>query len=217
LTNCCLHSGIAINRDACMAEMTRKGNDMVDVTLPHRVYDPVGAAQCIDSTRAILSTCVTHASTESNLSTACKAMFVGTVSIGAACQSSKDCAASGAGTAYCGPVGPICVVRPFSQMGEPCFDNEALDPNVPLPPICADGLYCDRSRHCRPRIGAGAACLSTFDCEPTLWCNPGTAGQKRICTPNGPLGATCVFDTQCASGACEQYMCVPGTPIVCSI
>src|SRR5678816_2275805 len=51
---CCGSAGFAFNRDACVTSMTREGLTLLRGTNSSRIYDPAGAARCIDESRALL-------------------------------------------------------------------------------------------------------------------------------------------------------------------
>ena len=219
---CCMNANFPFNRDACVASMTREGQAILRDTSAVRTYDPAGAARCIDGVRVIFARCTYTSTLKDEVQEVCKDIYAGTVALGGACQSEKDCATSEKGPVTCTVdliasfflSMPICVVDPLGFVGEPCFGPGPNDPSVAFPHHeCADGLYCDMTNHCQARLAPGAPCGMFEQCVATQSCRNGT------CSPLADLGAPCIDDLQCLSKTCYQQACAIGapiTPMVCS-
>jgi hypothetical protein len=213
---CCAGASFSFDRDACVRSWTREQEHLLRVTSPSQVYDGAGAARCIEKLREISSRCVY--STLDELKAACPDVYTGTVPVGGPCQSNNDCREAVEGPVRCAvslpgalPLAPICIVDPPGLEGEACLGPGPDDPSGPSFPhaICAEGLYCDLTSHCHPRLAAGAACYDYGQCEAALHCEPSSSA----CVPNRPEGAACSLDEQCAPGTCYQSACAPGIPI----
>jgi hypothetical protein len=219
---CCMNANLPFDRDACVTSMTREGQSVLADTNAMRTYDPAGAARCIDGVRAIFARCAYASTFKDEVQEVCKGIYAGTVAIGGACQSPKDCATSEKGPVRCTvdltqpplPPMPICVVNLPGLAGEPCFGPAPNDPSVAFPHHdCAEGLYCDMTSHCQARLAEGAPCGMFEQCVETDSCRNAT------CTPLVDLGAPCIDDFQCLSKTCYQQACaigVPITPMACS-
>ncbi len=218
VATCCASSGFAFAGDTCLTDWTREAEHLLADTNPSRVYDGAGAAKCIETSRSILSRCVSSTSVLAELKKSCPGVYAGTVDANGPCQSTKDCAQSAQGPVQCevdtttvGPPAPICVLDPPALLGEVCLGPGPRDPSSRFPHlVCAQGLYCDATNHCQMGLAAGAACgNSAAQCAPALWCE--TPG--NTCVPLTALGTPCSTDAQCTSGSCYQQKCAPGIPI----
>jgi hypothetical protein len=227
LAGCCANAGTPIDRNACIMRMTLEGGSVLRATSASRTYDPVGAGQCIEGTRSIFASCVMKPPNQQEFTEICRHMYVGTVEVGGRCNSDNDCADSDLGIIRCEPVGPaisppnvMCVVDPPGQIGEVCRSSVLpidFDQNLPAHLSCAEGLYCDGTNHCQPRLPEGAPCVLTEQCASTLWCSPGGINSTNSsCVPRASLGTACALDQTCTSGTCYQSVCAPGVPISCT-
>jgi hypothetical protein len=215
---CCASASFPFDRAACETSETREAQHILTDTNSLRVYDPAGAARCIDNARAVLSLCVTSNAIVDRMKHSCDEVYAGTVAVGGACQSEKDCAQGTQGPVECeidallAPMPtpmPICVVDNPGMVGEACLGSIMRDPTVHFPHLtCADGLYCDMTGHCQTSVAQGGACAHD-ECVKTAWCD----GSTSTCAAQFPLGTACVSDLQCTSGACEGQLCSNGTPI----
>jgi hypothetical protein len=92
-----------------------------------------------------------------------------------------------------------------------------VTPLLPSPPAACTGLVTGK-------LGAGAACQSSLECENGLYCRGVSAGRSGVCRPPAPPHAVCEFpadniasyaravdDPRHASceGRCEKGQCLP--------
>jgi hypothetical protein len=214
--SCCSSAMVPFDRDACVAAEARDAQVKLDDTNALRKYDPAGAARCIDVTRSTFASCATSDRTTIEWTNVCERIYVGTVLLGGACRSERDCAPSDQGPVWCAvdqtappvPPMPICVVDPPGLAGEPCLGEGPRDTSVPFPHhTCTRGFYCDTTNRCVPKLKQGAACPLSWECEESLSCH------NVVCEPLLDLGAPCDSDMQCSSTACDQQACATGVPL----
>src|SRR5260370_24638165 len=196
---CCASASLPFARDQCESSMTREAQHLLTDTNASRVYDGAGAARCIDRATMLLSLCATSTLIADQMKHSCEEVYAGTVAVGGACQSTKDCAQGSQGPAQCdvdattmGTPLPMCVVDPPGQLGEPCLGPAPIDPNVHFPHLtCADGLYCGTSGTCQSRVAVGGACIHDDECIAT-WCDT-TSPTSGMCAARLPNGSACTF------------------------
>jgi len=109
-----------------------------------------------------------------------------------------------------------------------CYDERECYPiGEPAECECAEGTRCDYVEGypgCLPLVGIGDVCglpdgTRTAVCPQDAYCplviEDGMVVESA-CIAAAPLGAACVGDHECASGTCEQDVCVAPIPWVCA-
>jgi hypothetical protein len=126
--------------------------------------------------------------------------------LGGDCLLAADCAsASDEGTVIC--YGGSCLLELRGEAGDgPCYLSGANAPTEAVQCHPEDGLYCHRGDNvCAPHVEEGEYCPYPNACEPTAVCTGGT------CMPREPgldVGSACSDPAQCASGVCQEGVCV---------
>lgn len=91
-----------------------------------------------------------------------------------------------------------------------CSTNEYCEPppgegDFCFEQNCADGLACTGDLMCTP-AGVGEQCAQPSDeftgCAPNLWC------ENSTCREGKAIGASCLYNEQCATGRCADEICV---------
>jgi hypothetical protein len=87
-----------------------------------------------------------------------------------------------------------------ARLGQPCAEMAGTPGSL----VCCPHLACDATEHvcCTPSNGS---CLADADCCGDDICRPTPGGLGGRCLPLGELGAACLEDADCASGACDAY------------
>ena len=179
-----------------------------------RVDAPVFDA-CVAAYQRAATSC-----TATEAMTACRGMFIGTLSAGASCKQVADCRRD-QGPMVCemiittpgvNPTTGICKPAPRGAENDPCLASCPIgrdcstgllsgEPNPPLA-FCyeQDGLFCDSDQTCKRLNPLGAACFYDEGCGTGNHCDLG-------CARNLTVGATCQYHNSCGPG----YNCPAGT------
>jgi hypothetical protein len=230
LETCCSAAGFDYNPSLCQAFLT-------PVPTPNAVFDPVAAADCLETLRAGPVDCG-----NSEPAIECEGVYVGTVAQGGACSDDAECAAPENGTATCnsgqcvtaihGVEGQKCSssCAPFGGSGQIC-SGAGLDDAEQVQCWRSDGLVCAEGT-CTALGGPGAECAFDDDCRDEAYCE-GPACRLRAesgamcsasvecalgtycedsCKPQLPEGEPCATDEQCSSGTCAGT-CTFGDPL----
>lgn len=64
---------------------------------------------------------------------------------------------------------------------------------------------------CQQKVGTGAECLNTAECQDTLRCDRGPGEMMGSCTPRLALGSPCEDDEDCQGNQCVESVCVAAT------
>ena len=234
ISTCC-QDGTRFDMDGCRVGLSESCQSNTGATLVETgqaSFDSGAASACLGT----VTSCSEYASTTTSASTyahqqACANMLTGDRPLGAACNSSDQCARAGDfSTCYSGSATStgVCAQAVLDTTG--CsfsFSNSELH-------MCPDGTFCDRaaahmsseppsqqefefSAPCRPYLGAGEKCDDVtgppVPCAAGLFCKVNGAG-GGTCTPYKTAGEACVLGDGCAPGlAClgagEMGTCQP--------
>ena len=231
---CCGRFAIPFDLASCTATLEPSITTANTAPPQGTVYDPVGAAACIDAYAAVLTACTNDTSPKDP----CGAIFRGAVPTGGACVEADytvyhQCAPVAGQIALCW--GGACTVRtdptnsPHARSGQhcygDCFSSATSAPSCPLPatlPATADGgipveppgercwredgLYCVGG-YCTPLPAAGATCLYGACASPAICIN-------QLCVAPHSTG-TCILSRECAEGTyCDpsSQTCTPQKP-----
>jgi hypothetical protein len=156
--------------------------------------------------------------------TACRGIFIGTLSSGAACTQVADCRRD-QGPMVCVMIQTSSGVTPTTGTCKPAMRGAENDPclrscpigrdcstgllsGFPNPPLALcheqDGLFCDSDQTCKPLKPLGADCFYDEGCGTGNYCLPGC---ERILT----VGAACQYNRSCGPGyTCAAGACAPG-------
>jgi hypothetical protein len=155
--------------------------------------------------------------------TACRGIYIGTLSSGDACKQVADCRRD-KGPMICemiittpgvNPTTGICKLAPRGKENDPCIGSCPIggdcsigllsgEPNPPLA-LCheQDGLFCDSDQTCHRLNPLGAACFYDWGCGTGNYCDQGCA---RILA----AGAACQYNNSCGPGyTCAAGACAP--------
>jgi hypothetical protein len=205
LANCETNAGATLDADGLTAGTVRVAGAAFDA--------------CVATYQRAATTC-----TFADVTTACRGVFVGTLSTDATCTHVSECRRD-AGPMVCvmiqqisgvTPSTGICAPAPRGANGDPCLGScprgvdcsvtlLSGDPNPPLA-VCheEDGLFCDSDQTCKPLNPAGGDCFYDEGCGTGNYC--GLSG----CEPLFGAGATCQYDRSCGPGyTCATGACAP--------
>jgi hypothetical protein len=226
---CCSAQGQSVNAQSCTSTLSNMFEQSW-AELGNRVgYDADAAGVCLSALRASVRC---GSSEDEAIDDACRNVFIGTVPVGQACQSSQECAQPASGRAYCDPNGSnavqqsICTLETEAKhaaLGEACFStcdgsscSAVASPApgggaAPVDKFCyrKDGLYCGPSAVCAPLKQVGSSCDSYDACVIGSICTTDT----KVCSAPRPNGSACERDSECASGDCaDGTICQPLVP-----
>ncbi len=246
LRPCCQASPYAFDESRCHAvsralcEARRSKAHDQELT-----YDDVLAAQCVDGTAALLSSCMLVSQNEdpraAEIAYACRTVFHGDRRVGQSCDPSAltPCAPPEATRVTCAGV---CTAIELRKGGELCqsFDTDAGTACFAPSCTCGPGLTCygNPARCTATVLVEDAPCDTLGTCgactaERCLTCacangirsstcfDEGTAGSPR-CRPLPGIGASCTSEIGCTYGArCDGdhgSVCVDGKAlgVVCN-
>lgn len=156
--------------------------------------------------------------------TACRGIFIGTLSSGATCTQVADCRRDQRPmvcvliqtTSGVTPTTGTCQPAPRGAENDACLAScpigrdcsIGLLSGMPNPPLALcyeqEGLFCDSDQTCKPLKPLGAAeCFYDEGCGTGNYCLPGC---ERLLT----VGAACQYDRSCGPGyTCAAGACAP--------
>jgi hypothetical protein len=214
--------------DACMVDLSDtclSTTGAIKVKTSEDSFDSASAGACFGSITSCPDPNATTTDTWAHKQ-ACANMLTSDRPVGAACNSSDECARSG-DFSVCYQPGTganntgVCAQAVLDQTT--CsFSFSTLELHM-----CPDGTYCDRtpatgtstqppsqqeyeySASCKPYISSGGSCIDTMGnnlpCAAGLYCQV-TGGKNATCTAYKTSGQTCMIGDQCAAG----LTCQPG-------
>ncbi|MDP1828037.1 MAG: hypothetical protein Q8L48_32480 [Archangium sp.] len=147
------------------------------------LYDGLQAKQCLDDLATI---CGVRA--------ACEGVFTGTVTVGGACHTSRECA----GETWCD--------RSLSCPGT-CAAKAGAGTVVRAAEICGtSGLdfLADGSVSCQDLEPPGGPCDENSDCQASLVCRQGSCGTAAL-TGEACTGSECAHGLRCDQGTCRSW------------
>ena len=170
LQGCCAAVAAPLGRDACITTMSRKAESGVRIRSSSSVYDGKRAFDCIEKARLILVQRVWNRHRPKTRLRWSAARAVGTLPIGADCETEYDCAPSNQGRVLClkplgSSTGQYGILRPAAA-GEMCFS------------VCEEDLYCGLDQRRVPRLPDGAVCQATPNCARLLSVSPSEPGRS---------------------------------------
>jgi hypothetical protein len=180
----------------------------------------VGAAfdACVAAYQRAATSC-----TFAEVTTACRGVFIGTLSAGATCTRVSECQRD-RGPMVCvliqqtsgvTPTVGTCAAAPRGAKGDPCLGScprgtdcsvtlVSGEPNPPLA-VCheEDGLACSSYQICEPLQPEGGDCIYDETCGTGNYCLPG-------CEPLLTAGTACQYNRSCGPGyTCATGACAP--------
>jgi hypothetical protein len=210
MARCCFASDFAFDQANCEGRHRVYFQSTLEQFLSPAVrFDEVVTGKCLVSVRE-----EEGCNDDTDRVPYCEGMLVGLLEQGETCNSSTECksgACSSAGVEQrtCSPLGDVVAAR----AGESC-DGSCEDPSdcflaqeVQSVKICfrSNGLFCgvdalSGARVCNPLLRVGDACQGTWDCAAGAFC-------QQVCVAPRPIGANCMFDEECQTGACVDDRC----------
>jgi hypothetical protein len=225
LEPCCSVAQLPFDRIACLKAF----NVRAVASGEGIAFDSAAAQRCLDEFKRATHDC--SAFDKSQLPD-CNLLTQGTLPLGAACTSSRQCAATPSGAITCyfeasATTGRCSLVETgaHAARGEGCDATCLADGNCevgaspvgsPLPSgdcYVTDGLYCDTQKQRCERIGnSGDTCSASDGCASGLVCvglvDQYTTGTGELrpgtCGPPQSEGAPCGSSEECVTLACDS-------------
>jgi hypothetical protein len=222
---CCRNGGVSFDVEYCKQSLAAElEDDLMDQGV-NVVYDPEAAGECLE-VAAAKAEC--GRLEDDDAAPACERVFQGTLALGAACSSSRECRAAEGQSVTCsspdGVAPEVCRLLKTSsargKLGDACnttcssnsCDGVAVPEPAPAPGapsveptpllVCyrVDGLYCDfDSGACAKLVPQGGACSSYDACAEGSFCDFST----HTCSTPRSDGSACNGDYECRSGNCH--------------
>jgi hypothetical protein len=208
---CCQSRGLAFSATGCDAGLREANAGSASICEPGTTYDAQAAGTCLEQAQSYIASC---GSAGTPPPAVCNRMCVGTLPVGAACQSTEQCAQPASGQVDCSfttSAQGTCTPAVRGQLGESCRASCSLsgdctyrtpvpiggDAGVPGNALCyaEDGLYCASDSICQRLGGVGGACEGLDTCMSGAYC--GTAG---VCEAKKAAGAACTTYDECLGG-----------------
>ncbi len=209
---CCRNAKLPFDNASCKRAFADQIQRDLDESSDRVSYDANAAGECLDAMAASIR-CGDYRAVSPPI---CERIWRGTLQLGTACRSSRECTPSdfeyvscdsdGEGSRVCqsrpraarGDAGDACAFT--CPAGEEC--NFAVDVGGGQPlTICYldDGLFCDDEGVCAGLIEVGDACAASDACRAGAFCDFTARRCRALKADREP----CTSDSQCQSGNCE--------------
>jgi hypothetical protein len=214
LRACCQSRGMAFSAAGCDAGLRQGLAENGSICEPGTTYDAAAVGACLQQAESYIASC---GSAGSSMPTVCNRMCVGSQPLGAACNSSQQCAQPASGEVICSYTSSgqgICTPWVHGQLGQGCQGScrqtlcsmssvpAGADGGVANTTTCyaEDGLYCASNWTCQNLVAVGGPCSSSEDCVEGTYCPAG------VCTAQKAAGAACTSYDECL-GSCDGTTC----------
>ena len=211
---CCQSRGLAFSATGCDAGLHAANAGVSSICEPGTTYDAVAAGTCLEQAKSYIASC---GSASTSPPAVCNRMCVGTLPVGAACQSTEQCAQPASGQVDCSFTASAqgtCTPAVRGQLGESCQGTCSLggdcayslpvpvggDAGVPGNATCYtdDGLYCASDWTCQRLVALGDACSDAESCVSGAYCS-----MAGVCEALKAAGAACASYYECL-GSCDS-------------
>jgi hypothetical protein len=211
---CCERQEIEFDAAGCQA----RNEALYAQTLPtaNVKYDAQAAADCLALFREVAEC----GSAEDDVpgSDVCERIFVGQLQPGEPCQSSFECASTGAAEGSCNAVDDepaACEQNErhsvvHGKLGQACDRTcsrascTSTADEVPVGCYVSEGLFCGRSGSCEKLLAEGAPCRDFEECEEGSFCD---SSGSELCTARRADGDACENSFECESEHCNDGSC----------
>ena len=209
---CCQSQGMAFSATGCDTGVRQGLTESGSFCESGTNYDAQAAGACLQQAESYVASC--GSTGPSSAPAVCTRMCVGTVPVGAACQSTEQCAQPSSGPVICdfGVSAPgICTPAVHARLGESCRAScdltgdcswrlapVGVDSGVPGNACYAeDGLYCAGNSTCQRLGELGGACEGWDTCVSGMYCS-----MVLVCEAKKAAGTSCATPDECL-GACD--------------
>ena len=205
---CCQAAAITFDLATCKANAGAFFQGSLDQVLSLKVsYVADAADKCVAEYASVAKSCAPLDSLVIN--EVCRPVLVGTLSVGAPCTESFECAPVAGSSVTCsGSTSRTCVATARLALGASCSDTCRAGTDCagsgtsapasgasPTPGFCYedDDLYCSSTNRCQPLLAVGQSCDAFSACVSGASCAGG------VCTAL----ESCVDDADCAGRFCQ--------------
>jgi hypothetical protein len=224
---CCIAGGFSSDTAGCKASMQAQLNAFLTVHFAdsYQSYDAAAAGRCVDAYRAAMTACTNRPLSQA-ISSACDAMFVGTVALGGPCTTSNDCIQNDTNSVSCDA--GICAVStasismtnaPRGTLGQACrstcedsgnggsgCSGSAVASSATAVCWVNDGLVCGSSGTCVAVPTLGQSCAGSYHCATGSYCNGNTCAQQVTTGSCSSSSSACASSSYCDS---TTMQCTP--------
>lgn len=220
---CCKAASVPYVESTCKSAASDQWAQVIaQSSAAHTTYDPDAAGRCIAAIKKVLASCT---ETPGDGTAVCDKVFLGTIAVGGACTTSKDCVSP----AICARdfnnpslnAAGVCAAPPSSAAhaheGEACSGNcftlsnsssvecenfgTSGGPTVAGSCYVSDGLFCNDTQTCAKFAKIGETC-STGGCVDGAYCNAGVCAAQIDSGSCAQAQDACSAKSYCDLGQC---------------